>query len=175
MSLKHVPFGSIDKFNVIIEIAQGSQDKYEYDEESDVIKLDRVLFSAQRYPANYGFIPETRADDGDHTDVLLFSTNPILPGAVVEARAIGFMNMEDNGEIDNKILAVPTEDPRFAHVQSLAELPEHSPKEIKNFFETYKILQNKPVTVGEFEGTNKALEYIEKTREIYQQEMSKSE
>ncbi|MDQ3018411.1 MAG: inorganic diphosphatase [bacterium] len=170
MSLKNVPFGSPEKFNVIIEIAQGSQDKYEYDEELDVIKLDRVLYTSQRFPANYGFIPETRADDGDHTDVLLFSTNPIFPGAVVEARAIGFMNMNDSGEIDNKILAVPTEDPRFSHVQSLAELPEHSPKEIKNFFETYKILQNKQVTVGEFESKEKALEYISTTREVYTNE-----
>lgn len=170
MGLKDVPFGEVDKFNVIIEIAQGSQDKYEYDEELDVIKLDRVLFSAQRYPANYGFIPETRADDGDHTDVLVFSTNPIFPGAVVEARAIGFMNMEDGGEIDNKIIAVPTKDPRFAHVKSLDDLPEHSPKEIKNFFETYKILENKQVKIGEFEGQDKADEYIKRTREAYTKE-----
>lgn len=170
MGLKDVPFGSEEKFNVIIEISQGSQDKYEYDEELDVIKLDRVLFSAQRFPANYGFIPQTRADDGDHTDVVLFSTNPIHPGAVVEARAIGFMNMNDGGEIDNKILAVPTEDPRFAHVKSLGELPEHSPKEIKNFFETYKMLQNKEVTVGEFEGADKAQDYIKTTREKFTQE-----
>lgn len=170
MGLKDVPFGEIEKFNVIIEIAQGSQDKYEYDEKLDVIKLDRVLYTAQRYPANYGFIPETRADDGDHTDVLLFSTNPIFPGAVVEARAIGFMNMIDSGEVDNKILAVPTEDPRYAHVKSLAELPEHSSKEIKNFFETYKLLQNKEVSVGEFEPKEKAIEYIEKTRGDYKHE-----
>ncbi len=170
MSLKDVPFGGPEKFNVIIEISQGSQDKYEYDEELDVIKLDRVLYTAQRFPANYGFIPATRADDGDHTDVLLFSTNPIFPGGVVEARAIGFMNMNDSGEIDNKILAVPTEDPRFADVQSLADLPEHSPKEIKNFFETYKLLQNKTVTVGEFEGADKALEFIKTTRDTYEQE-----
>lgn len=170
MSLRNVPFGSIDKFNVIIEISQGSQDKYEYDEDLDVIKLDRVLYSSQRFPANYGFIPETRADDGDHTDVVLFSTNPIFPGAVVEARAIGFMNMNDSGETDNKILAIPTDDPRFSHVKSLAELPEHSPKEIKNFFETYKILQEKQVTVGEFEGADKAREYIEQTRKVYSEE-----
>ena len=170
MSLKNVPFGSLDKFNVIIEISQGSHDKYEYDEEMDVIKLDRVLFSAQRYPYNYGFIPETRADDGDHTDVLLFSTNPIFPGAVVEARAIGFMNMEDNGEIDNKILAVPTEDPRFNDVKSLSDLPEHSPKEIRNFFETYKLLENKAVSVGDFEGADKAKDYIEQTCKVYAEE-----
>jgi inorganic pyrophosphatase len=170
MSLKDVTFGSPEKFNVIIEISQGSHDKYEYDEELDVIKLDRVLFSAQRYPYNYGFIPETRADDGDHTDVLLFSTNPIFPGAVVEARAIGFMNMEDGGEIDNKILAVPTEDPRFANVKSLADLSEHSTKEIKNFFETYKLLENKSVKVGEFEEADKARDYIVKTYEVYKAE-----
>lgn len=170
MSLKQVPFGSIDKFNVIIEISQGSQDKYEYDEELDVIKLDRVLYSSQRFPANYGFIPETRADDGDHTDVVLFSTNPIMPGAVVEARAIGFMNMNDSGDIDNKIIAVPTSDPRFSHVKSFAEVAEHSPKEIKNFFETYKMLQNKSVTVGDFESADKAQEYLEATRKAYETE-----
>lgn len=170
MGLKDVPFGSAEKFNVIIEISQGSQDKYEYDEELDVVKLDRVLYSAQRFPANYGFIPETRADDGDHTDVLLFSTNPIIPGAVVEARAIGFMDMNDSGEIDNKVLAVPVSDPRFKHVQSLKDLSEHSTKEIKNFFETYKLLQEKTVIVGEFSEADKALAYIEKTREVYKNE-----
>lgn len=170
MSLKDVPFGSPEKFNVIIEIAQGSQDKYEYDEELDVVKLDRVLFSSVRYPSNYGFIPETRADDGDHTDVLVFSTNPIFPGAVVEARTIGFMNMVDSGEIDNKILAVATADPRFKHVKSIADMSEHSPSEIKNFFETYKLLENKTVSIGEFEDAEKAMEYIEKTREAYKNE-----
>ncbi len=170
MGLKDVPFGDVEKFNVIIEIAQGSQDKYEYDEKLDIIKLDRVLFSAQRYPANYGFIPETRADDGDHTDVLVFSTNPIFPGAVVEARAIGYMNMVDGGEIDNKILAVPTEDPRFRDVQSLDDLSEHSPKEIKNFFETYKLLENKEVSIGGFENKEMAIKYIEGTREAYSKE-----
>lgn len=170
MGLQDVPFGTLDKFNVIIEISQGSHDKYEYDEKLDIIKLDRVLFSAMRYPYNYGFIPATRADDGDHTDVLLFSTNPIPPGVVVEARAIGFMNMIDSGEVDNKILAVPTEDPRYTSVKSLADLSEHSPKEIKNFFETYKLLENKSVTVGEFEDADKAREYIEETRKVYETE-----
>ncbi len=170
MSLKHIPFGSPEKFNVIIEISQGSQDKYEYDEELDVIKLDRVLYSSQRFPANYGFIPETRAEDGDHADVLLFSTNPIIPGAVVEARAIGFMNMIDSGEADNKILAVPTSDPRFSDVKSLEDLPEHSAKEIKNFFETYKLLQNKTVTIDGFAGVDEAIKFIRSTRETYKSE-----
>ena len=170
MSVRNLPFGTPEKFNVVIEITQGSQDKYEYDEELDVIKLDRVLYSAQRFPANYGFIPETRADDGDHTDVLLFSTNPLMPGSVATARAIGIMNMIDNGEIDNKIIAVPTEDPRFSHVKTLKDIPEHPFKEIRNFFETYKLLQNKIVTVGEFEDHDKALEYIQKTIEVYKKE-----
>ena len=170
MGLKDVPFGAPEKFNVIIEISQGSQDKYEIDEELGILKLDRVLFSAQRYPANYGFIPETRAEDGDHADVLLFSTNPIIAGAIVEARAIGLMHMEDGGEKDNKIIAVPTADPRFKNVKSLDDLSEHSPKEIKNFFETYKILENKSVSVGEFEGPDKALEFINATRDAYQKE-----
>jgi inorganic pyrophosphatase len=170
MSLKDVPFGSIEKFNVIIEISQGSQDKYEYDEELDVIKLDRVLHTAQAYPTNYGFIPETRADDGDHTDVLLFSTNPIIPGAVVEARAIGFMNMVDSEEIDNKIIAVPTEDPRFSDMKSLDDISQHTLKEYKHFFETLKLLQNKVITIGEYESAEKAEEYIEQTRKVYEAE-----
>lgn len=170
MALKDVPFGSLEKFNVIIEIPQGSQDKYEYDEKYDVIKLDRVLYTAQRYPYNYGFIPQTRSEDGDPADVLLFSTNPFFPGAVVEARAIGFMNMVDSGENDNKILAVPVEDIRFSHVQSLKEIPEHSPKEIQNFFETYKLLQNKEVSVGAFEDSDKAKQYLQKAVERFQAE-----
>ncbi|MEZ4180276.1 MAG: inorganic diphosphatase [Candidatus Doudnabacteria bacterium] len=163
MALKDVPSGSLEKFNVIIEIPQGSQDKYEYDEKLDVIKLDRVLFTSQRFPANYGFVPQTLADDGDPADVLLFSTNPLFPGAVVEARAIGFMNMSDSGETDNKIIAVPTEDIRFADVKSLNDIPEHSSKEIKNFFETYKLLQNKEVVVGDFEDKEAAQAYLQKS------------
>lgn len=170
MSLKDVPFGTPEKFNVIIEIAQGSQDKYEYDEELDVIKLDRVLHTAQAYPTNYGFIPETRAEDGDHTDVLLLSTNPIIPGSVVEARAIGFMNMDDSGETDNKIFAVPTEDPRFNDMNDLEDISKHLLKEYKHFFETLKQLQNKEIKIGEYESADKAREYIEKTREVYKNE-----
>ncbi len=169
MGLKDVPFGSLEKFNVIVEIPQGSQDKYEYDKDIDLIKLDRVLFTAQRYPANYGFVPQTLAEDGDCADVLLFSTNPFFPGAVVEARALGYMNMVDTGESDNKILCVPTKDVRFKDVQSLADLPEHSFKEIKNFFETYKLLQDAVVTVGEFEPKEKAFEYLEKTVKAFQE------
>lgn len=170
MGLKDVPFGEVDKFNVIIEIAQGSQDKYEYDEELDVLKLDRVLHTAQAYPTNYGFIPETRAEDGDHADVLLLSTNPIVPGAVVEARAVGFMKMIDTDEPDHKVIAVPTEDPRFNDVQSMADISEHFKKEYKHFFETLKQLQNKVITIEGFEDKDSAIEFIKQTREVYTSE-----
>lgn len=170
MSLKDVPFGSIEKFNVIVEISQGSQDKYEYDEGLDVLKLDRVLHTAQAYPTNYGFIPETRAEDGDHADVLLLSSNPIVAGSVVEARAVGYMNMIDSDEPDNKVIAVPTEDPRFNHVTDLEHVSPHLLKEYKHFFETLKQLQNKVITIGEYESAAKALEFIEQTRKVYEEE-----
>lgn len=170
MSLKTLPFGETDGFNVVIEISKGSQDKYEYDEKLDVIKLDRVLYGAQRYPENYGFIPETRALDGDHADALVFSTNPLMPGTVVTARAIGFMEMVDSGDTDNKIIAVPTEDPRFADIASLEDLPVHALKEIQNFFETYKVLQGKKVEIKGFSGKDKAIQELENTRKAYSKE-----
>jgi inorganic pyrophosphatase len=170
MNIKDLPFGEIEKFNVVVEIPQGSQDKYEYDEELDVIKLDRVLYGSQRFPANYGFVPQTRAEDGDHTDVVLLTTNPINSGFVVTARALGFMEMIDGGEVDNKIIAVPTEDPRFSDVQTLEDLPEHKLKEIQNFFETYKLLQKKKVEVKGFQDKDRAIQELEKTKEVYSKE-----
>ena len=167
MSIKNLPFGELDAFNVVIEIPQGSQDKYEYDEKLDVIKLDRVFYGSQRMPGNYGFIPETRAEDGDHSDALVFSSNPLLPGTIVEARAIGMMDMIDSGEKDNKIIGVPVKDPRFAHIKTLADLGEHRLKEIKNFFETYKALQNKVVQVGEYKTVEEAHKELEATRAAY--------
>lgn len=169
MSIKNLPFGSIEKFNVVVEIPAGSQDKYEYDEEHDVIRLDRVLYTAQSYPTNYGFIPETRAEDGDHTDAMLFSTNPIITGAVVEARAIGFMEMVDGGEIDNKILCVPVSDPRFADIITLDDLPAHVLLEIKHFFETLKMLQGKVIEIKGFEGVDRAKHELTQTNKAYLQ------
>ncbi|GAC1412499.1 MAG: inorganic diphosphatase [Candidatus Doudnabacteria bacterium] len=167
MNIKDLPFGEIEAFHVVVEIPQGSQDKYEYDEKFDVIKLDRVLYGAQRFPANYGFVPQTRALDGDHADVVLFSTNPIIPGAVVTSRAIGFMEMVDGGEVDNKILAVPIDDPRFNDVQSLDDIPQHRLEEVKNFFETYKVLQKKNVEVKGFGDKARAIEELELTKKAY--------
>ncbi len=170
MNIKDLPFGELEAFHVVVEIPQGSQDKYEYDEKLDVIKLDRVLYGANRFPANYGFIPETRAEDGDHADAVLLSTNPILAGAVVTARAIGFMEMIDSGEKDNKIICVTVDDPRFNDIQTLEDLPQHKLKEIQNFFETYKVLQNKKVEVNGFQGKDRAIEELEATRKAYSAE-----
>jgi inorganic pyrophosphatase len=170
MSIKNLPFGELEAFNVVIEVPKGSQDKYEYDENLDVVKLDRVLYGSQRMPENYGFIPETRAEDGDHSDALVFSTNPFLPGTVVQARAIGMMDMIDSGEKDNKIIAVPVKDPRFKDVHTLADLGEHQLKEVKNFFETYKALQDKKVEVSGFQDAEAAMKELESTREVYRKE-----
>ncbi len=169
MNLKNIPFGEVTSFNAVIEIPQGSQDKYEYDPEIEAIRLDRVLYSAVRFPFNYGFVPQTLAEDGDPADVVLLSTNPLFPGVVAEARAIGFMEMVDSGEVDNKIIAVPTKDPRFADIQTLEDLPEHTTKEIQNFFETYKLLQNKTVEIKGFHGKDRAIEEIEKTHAAFKQ------
>lgn len=171
MNIKDLPFGEIEKFNVVIEVPKGSQDKYEYDEKLDVVKLDRVLYGSQRFPFNYGFVPETRAKDGDHADVLLISTNVLFPGVLVEARAIGFMEMIDSGDVDNKILAVPVSDPRFADIKSMEDLPGHLVKEIQNFFETYKILQGKKVEVKGFAGKDRAEQELKDTREEYAKEV----
>ena len=165
MSLKDVPFGKPEEFNVVIEIPKGSQDKYEYDEKLDVIKLDRVLYGAQRFPFNYGFVPHTRAEDGDHLDAVVLSTNPFVPGVVVTCRPVGFIEMIDNGEGDNKIIAVPVEDPRFADIKSLDDLPKHFLKEVKNFLETYKTLQGKKVVVKGFAGKDRAIKELEDTKE----------
>ncbi len=167
MNIHNLPFGEIEKFNVVVEIPKGSQDKYEYDEKLDVIKLDRVLYGSQRFPFNYGFVPKTRAADGDHADVLLISTNPLFPGVVVEARAIGLMEMVDGGDQDNKIFAVPIADPRFNDVLALEDLPSHVLKEIQNFFETYKVLQNKNVEVNGFKDKAAAIMELEKTRKDF--------
>jgi len=165
MSLKDVPFGTPEEFNVVIEISQGSRNKFEYDENTDTIKLDRVLYGPQRFPFNYGFIPHTRAQDGDHTDAAVLSTDPLPPGIVVACRAIGFIEMIDSGEVDNKIVSVPVVDPRFSDIKSLDDLPEHFLKEVRNFLETYKVLQGKTVEIKGFAGADRAIKELKDTKE----------
>jgi inorganic pyrophosphatase len=153
MNLLHdIQPGTSEEMNVIIEIPRGSKNKYEIDKKTGVISLDRVMHSAQDYPFDYGFVPQTLWDDGDALDVALLTTHPLYPGILVPARAIGVLHMVDGGEADEKIIAVPVGDPRFSEVHDLADANQHTLKEIAHFFSTYKQIQKKEVRVGDFEG-----------------------
>ncbi|MFA5945451.1 MAG: inorganic diphosphatase [Patescibacteria group bacterium] len=127
----------------IIEVPKGSQNKYEFDKEQGIIKLDRVLFAPMFYPADYGFFPETLGGDGDPLDVLVLVSNPLFPGVAVDVRPIGVLVMSDDKGQDEKILAVAKDDPRFKHVNDLADVSQHMKDEISFFFESYKILEKK--------------------------------
>jgi inorganic pyrophosphatase len=144
-----------------IEIPTGSQNKYEYDKEKGVFKLDRVLFSPQFYPAEYGYLENTLALDNDPLDILVLVTNPTFPGCVIDARVIGVLNMIDSGDEDSKLLAVPVEDPRFKDVHSLEDVPSHTLDEIAHFFQTYKDLQGKKTEIGAWEGPEKASQLVD--------------
>lgn len=159
-----------NKLNAIIEIPYGSNIKYELDKESGAIMVDRVMYSAMFYPANYGFIPNTLADDGDPIDVLVLNEYPIQAGAVISCRLIGVLLMEDESGMDEKLLAVPVSkiDPRYDSIKSLDDLPKATLDKIKNFFETYKILEpNKWVKVKEFAGIEKASQILENSIKNY--------
>ena len=134
---------------VIIEIPKGSSNKYELDKKSGMLKLDRVLSSAVYYPANYGFIPQTMAEDDDPLDILVFCTEKVPPLVVCSARVVGMMTMIDDGQPDHKIIAVLCDDPEFAEYQKASDFPGHKFRMLKRFFEDYKILENKAVEVDE--------------------------
>jgi inorganic pyrophosphatase len=160
-----------DVVNVIIEIPKGSQNKYEFDEKLGIFKLDRVLYTAFRYPLDYGFIPETRSEDGDHLDALVIGGDPLPLGCVVEARVIGVLHMIDSGEPDAKILAVQDKNPRFDSVRDIKDIEASNPhllKEIAHFFATYKDLQGKKVEVQGWKNAAAAKEEIKKAAEVYQ-------
>jgi inorganic pyrophosphatase len=168
MNLLHdITPGTKDIFNVIIEIPKGSKNKYEIDKETGLIALDRVMHSAQDYPFDYGFVPQTLWDDGDALDVVLLTTHSLFPGVLVKARPVGIMHMVDGGENDEKILAVPCGDPRFAMVNELQDINPHTLKEIEHFFSTYKQIQKKEVTVGSFEGRQVAEEAFVRAHALY--------
>lgn len=178
MNLWHdIPLGSKapEEINVIIETPHGSHNKYEVDKETGLIRLDRANYSSIPFPFNYGFMPRTYWDDSDAIDVVLLTTFPVPPGVLVPARPIGFMEMNDTGEDDAKVLAVPLEDRRWDDVQDIADLNRHMIKEIKNFFETYKNLKGKPavVTVGEFKNREAAYAAIKEGVKLYKEKFKK--
>ena len=156
----------------LIEIPMGSRNKYEYDEKRKRIRLDRVLFSSVHYPADYGFIPETLAPDGDPLDVLVLAEEPVFPGCLVDARPIGVMRMRDMGEDDYKIVAVEHSDPRLSTIHELEDLRPHLLKEIENFFNTYKDLEGKETEIVGWEGRAEALRLIAACRTAYREKSS---
>lgn len=168
MNLLHdIPAGTGEAMNVIIEIPRGVKNKYEIDKATGIIKLDRVNHTAQAYPFDYGFVPQTLWDDGDALDVVLLTTEPLFPGLLVEARPVGIMHMIDGGEADEKVVAVPVGDPRFKDIKDIKDVNAHTLKEIEHFFKTYKQLQNKSVEVGAFEDAAAAKAAFTRGMQLY--------
>lgn len=157
-----------DKFYAVIEISKGGKNKYELDKDTGMLKLDRVLFTSTHYPANYGFIPRTYASDKDPLDVLVLCSEQIQPMTIVECTPIGVLIMEDGGAKDEKIIAVPVNDPNYNCYTNIDQLPAHYFDEIKHFFEVYKTLEKgKPTSVLEVDDRPVAEEIIEKCMEEY--------
>ena len=176
MNLWHdIAPGTQKEMNVIIEIPRGSNNKYEIDKDTGLIKLDRANYSTAAYPFDYGFVPQTLWHDGDALDVVLLTTYPLFPGVLVTARPVAVMEMIDSGESDYKIIAVPTEDKRWDDVQDLGDINQHTIKEIQHFFETYKALKGKPapVEVGAVKGKDAAEAAFTESLELYKQKFVK--
>ncbi|HJK98425.1 MAG TPA: inorganic diphosphatase [Polyangiaceae bacterium LLY-WYZ-14_1] len=159
-----------DSFNVVIEIPKHSKLKYELDKPTGMLRVDRVLHSSVHYPANYGFLPRTFADDQDPLDALVLGDSPVQPLAILRARAIGVMHMLDEGALDDKIIAVHVDDPAFADYSDVGELPRHVAREIARFFEDYKVLENKTVKVDEMEGREGAIRVVKEAVQMYHRE-----
>ena len=167
--------GSPEEMNVIIEIPRGSNNKYEVDKKTGLIKLDRANYSAAAYPFDYGFVPQTLWHDGDPLDVVLLTTYPLMPGILVTARPVAVMEMIDSGESDYKIIAVPTEDKRWEDVQDMGDINKHTIAEIRHFFETYKALKGKPapVEINGVKGKDAAIAAYNESLKLYQDKYGK--
>ncbi len=170
MNLLHdIAPGTKEEMNVIIEIPKFSKNKYEVDKNTGLIALDRVMHTSQDYPFDYGFVPQTLFDDGDALDVLVLTTHPLAPGILVQARPVAVMEMTDSGDRDDKIIAVPVQDPRFDTITDISDINPHTLKEIEHFFATYKQLQEKTVTIGTWHGKDQAALAFEKSVSAYKQ------
>ena len=156
-----------DDFIAVIEIEKGSKNKYELDKETGHIILDRILYTSTHYPANYGLIPRTYADDHDPLDVLVLSSESIAPLSLVRCYPIGVINMQDQGMMDEKIIAIPFEDPTYNGYTSIEELPTHIFEEMRHFFRVYKSLEDKPTVVHEVQGPDVAKDIIRKCLDAY--------
>lgn len=174
MNLWHdISPGEKDNITTIVEINKGSKNKYEIDKETGIIALDRVSHTAQDFPFDYGFVPQTLWDDDDALDVVILTTYPLLPGILVRVRPVALMEMIDTGESDNKIIAVPIEDPRWDEVKDLKDINKHTLKEIEHFYSTYKKIQNKEVTVKGFKGREQAEKDFERGVKLYKEKFKK--
>ena len=158
----------------IIEIPMGTKNKYEIDKKSDKIKLDRVLYTTMSYPAEYGYIDKTLSPDGDPLDILILATEKTFPGCVVDARIVGYLDVIDNGEGDQKVIAVVNKDPRFDHIQEITDIPESTLEIIKDFFQTYKTLQKITVEAKEYHTKEEALRLLQAQRDAYIKSLNKN-
>jgi len=172
-----IPLGddAPNEVNVIIEIPKGSNNKYEIDKTTGLIKLDRANYSAAPFPYDYGFVPQTLWDDNDALDVIVLTTFPLQTGILVQVRPVAVMEMIDSGESDYKIIAVPTEDKRWEDVQDLGDINKHTLKEFQHFLETYKALKGKPapVEIKSIMGKTEAIAAINKSIALYKQKFAK--
>jgi len=161
------------EINVIIEIPKGSKNKYEIDKETGLIALDRAMRTAQDYPFDYGFVPQTLWDDGDALDVIVLTTYPLASGVLVRVRPVAIMHMIDGGEGDDKIISVPVDDPRWNSVIDIKDLNPYTLKEMEHFYSTYKKIENKEVAVNGFDGKLEAQEAIERALKLYKEKSRK--
>ena len=165
----HYGDGAPQNVTALIEISQGSRTKYEIDKITGLLKLDRIIYSSFHYPVNYGFIPQTLGLDNDPLDILVISFQSIQPLCLVEATVIGNMQMIDTGDKDDKIIAVASKDPSFNHIKDVNELPAHFFNELKNYFEQYKVLENKQVQIDNFQNKEEAFLIITEAIDFYKQ------
>ena len=153
--------------NGLIEIPQGSKTKYEIDKKTGLLKLDRIIYSSFHYPINYGFIPQTLGKDGDPLDILVLCSESIQPLCLVEANVIGNMQMIDTGVQDDKIIAVAAKDPSVNHITDMSQIPQHFIAVLKNYFEQYKVLENKKVEIDDFQDKETAYQVINEAISYY--------